>query len=156
MTTSLAPFALALSIAACTPSAGGNMTGGKELGMLRCPSAVEGAVTRLDGTARGVDLTITAVDPEARREVVTLAQVHAAMRAPNLEKPIHEGEHGGPGTIGHCPVIHVGTNVTYEEIAGGALIHVVAVDPADVPRVQQLAVERAAALREDRPPLGGR
>ena len=82
MTTSFATFALALSIAACTPSAGGNMTGGKELGMMNCPSAVKGAVTRVEGTARGVDLAITAVDPDVRREVVTLAKVHAAMKGP--------------------------------------------------------------------------
>jgi hypothetical protein len=156
MTTSLAPFAIALSIAACTPSAGGNMTGGKELGMMNCPSAVEGAVTRLEATPRGVDLTITAVDPSAREELVTLTKVHAAMRGPNLEKPIHHGQHGGPGTVGHCPVIHVGTEVTYEEVAGGVRIHVVAQDPDDTLHVQQLASERAAALRDDEVPLGRR
>lgn len=156
MTTSFATFALALSIAACTPSAGGNMTGGKELGMMNCPSAVKGAVTRVEGTERGVDLAITAVDPDVRREVVTLAKVHAAMKGPNYEKPIHDGQHGGPGTIGHCPVIHVGTDVTYEEIAGGVRIHVVTQDPGDVARVQQLAVERTAALHDDEVPLGRR
>jgi hypothetical protein len=127
-----------------------NMTGKKEHGMLNCPSAVDGARTELARTADGVELTVTARDPDSAKEIVTLARSHAAMQEPDPDKPQHGGQHGGPGEIGYCPIVHHGnTLVTFDEVPGGARIQVVAGSPAEVAALQEETAERVAALREE-------
>lgn len=136
-------------IAACLALAACNTSGKKEHGMMNCPSDVAGARTELANTADGVDVIVTAPDADAQRELVMLAEVHAAMREPNPDKRQHKGQHGGPGLVGYCPVIHNGTRVTFDEIDGGVRIHVVANSPDAVTWVQEMSAQRVAALRSD-------
>jgi hypothetical protein len=139
-------FLLACLLAACGPS----MSGEKERGMMNCPSAVDGAKTSSARTDDGVDLTITADDAVARREIRMLARMHAAMREPNPEKAQHTGQHGGPGTIGHCPIVHGDTVVTFDEIQHGVTIHVTASSRADVAALQRTTEMRVAGLPADK------
>lgn len=114
--------------------------------MRNCPSALAGATTRLTNTANGVDLEITASAPAVQQQIVELAKLHEQMGPPRSSEVEHTGKHGGPGNIGHCPVIHTGTTVTFDRLAGGAVIHVVAMAPEDVLHVQTTVADRLARL----------
>jgi hypothetical protein len=137
-------------IAALLATACGNATGKKEHGMMNCPSDVDGARTTMARTPGGVDLTVTADADDARQLVVMLARVHAAMAEANPEKSEHSGQHGGPGTIGYCPVIHHRTVVTFDEVPHGVTIHVVARSSDDVSNVQLQTAQRLALLPADK------
>jgi len=120
-------------------------TGGLEHGMLNCPVAVEGAETLLRMTDDGVDLIITAKDPAAQAEIVKLADFHA--RQNELSPwPEHTGKHGGPGTIGHCPVLHDGTQISLSPTEGGVILHVDALAPGRVKSVQEQTAERLSSM----------
>jgi len=120
--------------------------GNLERGMRNCPSALVGARTRIVETKDGVDLVITASDPVVRRQIVDLAIVHAHLGHPNSSEIAHSGMHGGPGTIGYCPIIHVGTTVTFRRRSDGAVIHVHALVPKTVPQIQKAIADRVALL----------
>jgi len=114
--------------------------------MRNCPSALAGAETRVTNTADGVDLEITASEPAIQRQIVDLASLHQRMGLPDTSEIEHTGKHGGPGTIGHCPILHTGTTVTFDRLARGAVIHVVAMAPDEVQRVQTTVADRLARL----------
>jgi hypothetical protein len=141
---------LAFVLAACasTPShpAAPPPQGQLEHDMRNCPSALAGAVTRLTNTPDGVDLEITASEPAIQQQIVDLARLHERMGLPGSSGVEHTGKHGGPGNIGHCPILHAGTTVTFDPLARGAVIHVVAMAPDDVLRVQTTVADRAARL----------
>jgi hypothetical protein len=145
----MAPTAPAASpIAVAAPVAGRVRHGALEHSMTNCPTAVKGAVTRASNTESGVDLTITADDPASQRQIVELAARHEQIGDPDGSAPRHTGLHGGPGGIGHCPVIHDATTVTFTRLRRGAVIHLRALLPSDVARVQAIANARLAALVE--------
>ena len=114
--------------------------------MQNCPSALAGTMTRLTNTADGVDLAITASDPSIQQHIVELSAVQAHMGHANKSEGRHTGMHGGPGDIGQCPIIHIETTVTFTEAPGGAVIHVRANAPEDVPNLQATIAARAARL----------
>jgi hypothetical protein len=121
------------------------MTGGLEHAMMNCPSAVEGARTRLARTPSGIDVIVTSPDPDARAEIRALADYHARMDR-FTEWPEHSGFHGGPGTFGHCPVIHDRTRITISVVPDGAVLHVVALTPEHIASVQEQTAQRLATL----------
>lgn len=110
--------------------------------MRNCPAAVAGATTQATNTAFGVDLTITANDPATQRRIIELSAMHEGMGDPDGSTTRHTGLHGGPGGLGRCPVIHDATTVTFTRIRRGAVIHLRALMPSDVPRVQAVVAER--------------
>ncbi len=132
---------------------GENMTGKKELGMGNCPSAVTGARTELTLRDDGVDLKVTAPTLEGQREIRARAARQAML--PRLSAaPRHSGEHGGPGTIGWCPVVHEGTIITPVDVPGGVIIHVQARTAGDVPALQRVTAARVEALAAAPPRAG--
>jgi hypothetical protein len=133
---------------AMAPAVAGPRRGGLEHAMANCPTAVKGAVTRSVNTEFGVDLTITSDDPVSQRRIVELAARHEQMGDPDGAIPRHTGRHGGPGGLGHCPVFHDSTTVTFTRLRRGAVIHLRALLPTDVPRVQGIVAERLATLAE--------
>jgi hypothetical protein len=143
-------LALATSAAGCggtpapatTPAPQGQL----EHGMHNCPSGLAGAVTRATNTDAGVDLAITATDPAVQRQIGELAELHEHMGDPDGSAMEHTGLHGGPGLIGHCPIVHAATAVSVARLADGALIHLRAIAPADVAALQAAVAERVAAL----------
>jgi hypothetical protein len=102
----------------------------------------------LSRSVRTVDLTITSTEPAARRQIVKLAEFHSRERDPIPFMPEHSGLHGGPGTIGYCPIIHAGTIVTYKQIADGVRIHVATRRPDEVPLLQRATETRVRALAQ--------
>jgi TusA-related sulfurtransferase len=124
-------------------------------GMRNCPSALVGATTRFIETKDGVDLEITANDPVVRRQIIALANVHAHLGQPNCAERPHTGLHGGTGTIGYCPIIHVGTRVTFRPRSNGAVIHVHALTPRAVPEIQKATALRVSLLAAGKPESDG-
>jgi len=114
--------------------------------MQNCPNALAGAATNLSNTPDGVDLAITAIDPAIQQQIVQLAMVQAHMGHSNKSEMEHTGMHGGPGDIGFCPIVHTATTVTFTQVAGGAVIHVRAAAPQDVPHLQATTASRVARL----------
>lgn len=151
-----------VALAACTPKPAPQppaepwqMTGGLEHGMMNCPSAVDGAHTRLRMTARGVNVIVTSKDPTAAAEITALAEFHARQDR-FTEWPAHSGFHGGPGKIGHCPVIHDRTQIVISALEDGVIMHVTALVPEHVQSVQDQTAQRLAALPKWLPRSGRR
>ena len=121
------------------------LDGKREHGMLNCPSGVEGASTQMQMSPTDVMLTITAADVSAQRKIVTLA--HAQERAGNPHGGlINNGQHGGPGSSGFCPIVHADTAVTVEEVTGGVIVHVRPTDPAQLEALRTSIAARVKAL----------
>lgn len=118
--------------------------GQREKLMSNCPSAVKGAATTVKDAADGVILDITADDPVAAKEILTRGHLNASRGEPLAGATPHTGQHTGPGTMGHCPIIHVGTTITIEDILGGVRVTVVANDPAAAPALKRQTRERLA------------
>jgi hypothetical protein len=123
-----------------------NLTGAKEKSMGRCPSAIDGAVTRFTPTADGGDLTITSSSNDAVLDIQIIANLHRGMKQPDESKGLHSGNHAGPGTIGYCPIVHKDTKVTVEKIAQGVRVHVAATQADHVAALQKMIMERVDAL----------
>lgn len=144
---SMAPLAPdAPATPAAMPAAQGQ--GALEHAMRNCPTAVPGAVTRAVNTPYGVDLTITATELASQRRIVELAGIHERMGDPDGSAIRHTGLHGGPGTLGYCPVIHDATTVTFTRLRKGVVLHLRALLPADVARVQAIVADRLAYLAQ--------
>ena len=124
------------------------LTGQLPRQMRNCPSAVASATTRMERARDGVDLVITSPDPDARREIAARAFAQSWQGDPLAHATPHTGEHGGPGTIGYCPIIHADTSVTYTAIPDGVRVHIAAQRPEDVPALQQATEARVTASRE--------
>ncbi len=114
--------------------------------MRNCPSAVHSATTFASPTPDGVDITIVSSDPDARRRIVELTRLHQTFGAPVWPQLAHTGMHGGPGTIGHCPIIHAKTTITHDELPDGVRIHVRANDREMVPLLQEMTELRVRSL----------
>ena len=119
--------------------------------MAHCPSAVLGSATTLRNTPDGVSVTILAspvvdsVVSAIRERSRHLAEV--ADDAGAALEPPHTGEGGGHGSIGRCPVVVTSTTLKVKEVPGGAQVDVKAKTPADVPKLQAEAKERAAKFQ---------
>ena len=101
-----------------------------------CPSAVEGAKTRLRMTDDGVDVIVTTEDPRARIEIVKLAGLHARS--------------GDPGPNDDCPIVHDDTRISLAPFANGIVLHLKALTPDRVQTVQARASRRLAARASQR------
>lgn len=118
------------------------LTGRLPRQMHNCPSAVPSAKTSAVPTERGVDVVITAPEPEARQRILALAELHASQREPVAMLGEHNGMHGGPGTVGRCPIIHANTTLELDPIPDGVRIHVTANDKDDIQALQKATEKR--------------
>lgn len=116
--------------------------------MRNCPTAVPGANVTSTHSEFGVEIEVTAPDPASQRRIIELAAMHERMGDPDGLTRQHTGLHGGPGGLGRCPVIHSATTVRFTRIRKGAVIHVHALVPEDVARVQVIVAERLAYIAE--------
>ena len=132
------------------PKQAAPMSGELEHGMANCPSAVDGAETHLTNTPTGVDVTVTAQNADAQALIVQLAELHTRHEGMG-NAPQHTGQHGGPGSIGHCPIIHDGTQISMTSVEGGVVLHVDALAPERVKEVQAQTADRLAAMPKGAP-----
>ncbi|HWO19939.1 MAG TPA: hypothetical protein VNO30_14230 [Kofleriaceae bacterium] len=122
------------------------MSGQAPRQMANCPSSVPGAVTKLDLTAGGVDISVTAASPDSQRRIAELAAFHVL--APTVfATRMHNGlGGGGRSRIGHCPIVHAGTSVTTTVVPNGVRIYLRADDLTRVKELQDTVSARAARL----------
>jgi hypothetical protein len=125
---------------------GPNMSGHAPRQMSNCPSAVPGAVTKVDFTAGGVDITVTAASPDVQRRIAELAAFHA--HSPTVfATRTHNGlRGGGHSRVGYCPIVHAGATVTTSVVPNGVRIHLRADDLTQVKELQDTVSARAARL----------
>lgn len=148
---------LLLAAAACSnerkaapreqPRPTSSLTGTQPKGMRNCPSAVPSAKTVATTTDKGVDVLITSPEGEARNRILALAELHGSQREPIPLLGQHNGMHGGPGTMGRCPIIHANTTVKVDRMPDGVRVHVSANDPADIERLQQATDARVRTFQ---------
>ena len=122
------------------------LTGKRPRHMQNCPSAVPSARTYVARRKDGVDVTILSNDPAARQKIASLASLEARRGEPMWLLPPHSGMHGGPGTIGFCPIIHADTSVSVERVRDGVRIHVAARDERDAAKLQEATEARVRAM----------
>ena len=126
--------------------AGRNMTGLRPHQGGNCPSSLPRTTTRIAMTPRGVDVTVTSTDRSVVRGIVALAERHVRDRTAEVSRP-HDQKHGGPGSIGYCPVIASElTSVTVTPLPDGVTVHVDARAPSRVGELQDMVKQRAARM----------
>lgn len=129
-----------------SPPPAASLSGKRPRQMRNCPSGVPGVKTVAVPTSKGVDLEITSDDPAAVREIVSRAELQSTQHGPYWFVPPHSGLHGGPGDIGHCPVIHANTDITYNQMGNGVRLHILARDKDQIPELQAAVQARTQAL----------
>jgi TusA-related sulfurtransferase len=123
---------------AVTVAASGNMA--------HCPNAVPSATTSLTNVEGGVELKITATDPAAVADIRARTKaILEVSKAPSAKK--HDGNGGGGGPFGRCPVILRDTTIEAADLEGGARITVRTKAPAEIDWLRREASERAAQLQ---------
>ncbi|MEP7123177.1 MAG: hypothetical protein ABJE95_19775 [Byssovorax sp.] len=131
------------SVAVIAPSASAAVPMGK---MANCPSIVEGAATAIKEVPGGVELTITAKDEAATKEIRARSAHLAEMSKEEVPSVKHNGSGHGGGQFGRCPVVARNTLVTSEDVEGGARVTVKPKDPAEIDWVRREARERQGEL----------
>ena len=114
--------------------------------MANCPSALPTTATRIEDVPGGVSVTVTSPNPDIQHALHALAALHERIGSPQGPSYDHTGMHGGPGWIGHCPVIHNGTHVSYVRTKDGVRIEVRILPGHDVTALRREIYERAAEL----------
>lgn len=125
-----------------------NMTGKRELGMDRCPSAVPGASTRVTDIPSGVVVTVTAKDPLGQQEIRRRVQIQLEVNAQTERGAIeHTGLGTGSGRFGFCPGMGERTSLRVEWTTDGAVMTIHPDRAQDVKRLQSVTHKRARWLQ---------
>jgi hypothetical protein len=144
------------NVAAPTPSGSAAAPGR----MANCPTLVEGGATAIKDIEGGVELTVTAKEEAAIKEIRARARHLAEVSREEAPSGRHNGSGHGGGKSGRCPVITRNTVVTTEDVEGGARITVKPRDVAELDWVRREARERQAdpaqpGGRKAKPPAEG-
>jgi TusA-related sulfurtransferase len=129
--------------AAPTPSAASSAAMGK---MANCPNLVETAATAIKDVEGGVELTVTAKDEAATKEIRARAKHLADVSKEEVPSVKHNGSGHGGGQFGRCPVVARNTVVTADDVEGGAKLTVKPKDAAEIDWVRREARERQGEL----------
>ena len=114
--------------------------------MMHCPSAVDGAETKVEATDAAVKLTITSADKAKVAEIQKRAQHLASLTAEETAEIKHTGQGTGGGALGKCPVVMDGTTLVVESNDQGAVISMTVADAAKLPDLAKTASARAVAM----------
>jgi hypothetical protein len=106
--------------------------------MANCPSAVKGALTSVVDAKGTVQVTITAKDDGAVKQIRDRAQHIVAASKVGAKQAKHDGHGDGGGTIGRCPVVLKDTLVDAKDAPGGTVF---TVKPADMKNLEALDKE---------------
>lgn len=128
---------------------GGTGSGAQDMvnKMMHCPSAVEGATTKVETGKESVVVTITAGDPakaaEIRKRAKHLASLTSPGAAPELK---HTGQGTGGGALGKCPVVMRDVTLKVEDQKDGSKVTVTPKNPATLTELGRISKDRADAL----------
>ena len=125
-----------------------DMSGRRELQMSHCPSAVDGATTRVANIDGGVTVTVQAPrDPLAQAEIRRRVQFQLeVVDQPERSAIEHTGLGTGSGRYGFCPGMMERTSISVEWTSDGAKMIIRADRPEDVRRLQTTTRRRARVL----------
>jgi hypothetical protein len=127
---------------------GFNMSGARSRGMGNCPSKVAGARTVVIDVPGGVDVLVTALEADARAEILRRAERQAEATSIGLRDggDEHGGAGMGSGRFGFCPGIAPETSLTAIALPGGVRLEVRAFRAANVAILRRVTRDRAVAL----------
>ena len=113
--------------------------------MVRCPSAIAGAVTEIADVEGGVALTVTSKDDATAKEIRERATFLAGA---SVNDDATGPYNAGGGAFGRCPVVHRGTIVEAVDVAGGSKITVKPKEPSDLDWIRRESRERLKEISE--------
>lgn len=115
--------------------------------MANCPSAADGAETKIEEKPDAVLVTITTKDAAAVADLRERAKkLGEAAKAAGSDK--HDGGGAGTGT-GRCPVVLEETTIEAKDVDGGVAITVKPKKAADLAKVAKETKERAERFGKD-------
>ena len=117
--------------------------GAGERKMSHCPSAVDGATTKLTNNKDGVIVLVTAKDDSGMKDIRARAKHVVDVTKLDAAASTHTGEGTGGGGLGRCPVVVKDTVITAKDAPGGTEFTVKPKKPADVAALQKEAKDRA-------------
>lgn len=133
---------------------GGGMGGGSGSGandmvnkMMHCPSAVEGATSKVEVGKEAVVVTITAGEPAKVADIQKRARHLASLAAPSAAPEVkHTGQGTGGGALGKCPVVMRDVTLKVVDQKDGAKVTVTPKNPATLAELGKISKDRAEAL----------
>lgn len=132
--------------AASSPAASATAGGGAQGKMVNCATSVKGAKSTVADVDKGVEVTVLAEDAAGTDEVRKRAKDAVAHAKGGAAGGAHSGKGGAGGSMGRCPIVLVGTDVTALDVDKGAKITVLAKDAAEVDWLRRETRERVTAL----------
>jgi hypothetical protein len=115
--------------------------------MAHCPSAVEGAETKVTDTKDGVSVVVTAKADVATKQIRDRAKQLADVSRKTPTAVKHDGTGTGGGGLGRCPVVVMDTVVDTKDVPGGSQISVKAKKAETVSAIQKKSKDRAAKFQ---------
>lgn len=100
--------------------------------MQHCPTAVEGAETKVADTKDGVEITVTSTDKAKADEIRKRAAHVLTAEKKNPAAVEHTGDGHGGGGLGRCEVVLMNTTVTSADVEGGVKMTVKPNRPVDL------------------------
>lgn len=128
---------------------GGTGSGAQDMvnKMMHCPSAVEGATTKVETGKESVVVTITSSDPAKAAEIQKRARHLASLTSPGAApESKHTGQGTGGGALGKCPVVMRDVTLKVEDQKDGSKVTVTPKNPATLAELGRISQDRADAL----------
>jgi len=128
---------------------GGTGSGAQDMvnKMMHCPSAVDGATTKVETGKESVVVTITSSDPAKAAEVKKRAKHLASLTSPGAAPELkHTGQGTGGGALGKCPVVMRDVTLKVEDQKDGSKVTVTPKNPATLAELGRISKDRADAL----------
>jgi hypothetical protein len=115
--------------------------------MMHCPSAVEGATTKVEAGKDSVVVTVTASDPAKVGEIQKRAKHLASLASPTAAPEVkHTGQGTGGGALGKCPIVMRDVTLKVVDQKDGSKVTVTPKNPATLSELAKVSKDRADAL----------
>jgi TusA-related sulfurtransferase len=114
--------------------------------MSNCPAAVEKAKTEIKDVDKGVEVTVTAADKAGTDEIRARSKSVTEHAKADAAKGQHNGAGGSGGSMGRCPIVIGGTDITAVDVEGGAKYTVLSKDAKELDWLRRESKERLAAM----------
>jgi len=128
---------------------GGTGSGAQDMvnKMMHCPSAVDGATTKVETGKESVVVTITSSYPAKAAEIQKRAKHLASLTSPGAApESKHTGQGTGGGALGKCPVVMRDVALKVEDQKDGSKVTVTPKNPATLAELGRISKDRADAL----------
>jgi TusA-related sulfurtransferase len=114
--------------------------------MSNCPNAVDKAKTEIKDVPKGVEITVTAADKAGNDEIHARSKSVLEHAKADAAKGQHTGAGGGGGSMGRCPIVIGGTDVTVADVEGGMKFTVLTKDEKELDWLRRESKDRLALM----------